>query len=75
VSDKIKGRVNKFEVYPHKRPKMIRIKFSDRHPENKCFYLIYRAFRVFHVTIWFYFFPFLALLATYFFPLMTRPDT
>ena len=62
-----------FETYPRKRPENMRIDFwNDRSFENKVFYLVYRAFRVFHVTIWFYFFPFLALLATYYYPLISK---
>jgi hypothetical protein len=62
--------LQKYAEYPRKRPESIRINFSDRAFENQVYYLVYRAFRVFHVTIWFYFFPFLALLATYYFPLV-----
>ena len=54
-----------FESYPRKRPEKIRINFCERHWENKIFYASYKLVRVFHVTVWFYFFPFLALLVTY----------
>lgn len=58
-----------FESYPRKRPTHIRINFFERHWENKVFYMIYKFWRIFHVTIWFYFFPFLALLITYAVPI------
>ena len=58
-----------FTKYPHKRPTHIRINFSDRHWENKIFYVVYKFWRIFHVTIWFYFFPFLALVITYAVPI------
>ena len=61
-----------FTCYPRKRPETIRVFFGDRALENKFFYLIYKFFRIFHVTIWFYFFPFLALLVTYGAPIISK---
>ena len=58
-----------FESYPRQRPTNIRINFFDRHWENKVFFCVYKFFRIFHVTVWFYFFPFLALMTTYAVPI------
>ena len=59
-----------FTCYPRKRPKNIYIKWEDRHWENKCLYMIYRIWRLFHVSCWFYFFPFTILIFTYCWPLL-----
>ena len=61
-----------FESYPRKRPTHIRINFLDRHWENKIFFMVYKFFRIFHVTVWFYFFPFLALMITYAVPIWKK---
>lgn len=53
--------------YPLNRPTKIYIDFwNGRSIENKVFYMIYRVIRILHVSIWFYFFPMLALIANYF---------
>ena len=59
-----------FTCYPRKRPKNIYIKWEERHWENKCLYMIYRIWRLFHVSCWFYFFPFTILIFTYCWPLL-----
>ena len=58
-----------FTCYPRKRPDKIHIKFEDRHWENKILYFVYRVWRLFHVSCWFYFFPFTVLIFTYGWPL------
>ena len=64
-----------FERYPRQRPANLRIDFwDDRHWENKIFFLIYRGIRFFHVTIWFYFFPFIAIVLTYLIPLYYKTE-
>ena len=53
------------------RPRRIRIAFTDRSCKG-CrmpMYIIYRFFRVLHVTLWFYFGPFIVLFVMYAFPL------
>ena len=57
------------DTYPFNRPKILHIAFSSRSFENKVFFSIYKFFRFIHVTIWFYFFPFIALVLTYMLPL------
>lgn len=68
-----------FTEYPLNRPEKIHIDFWDRHWENKIFYLIYRVIRIVHVSIWFYFFPLLALVVNYFgepfYRVMTKDDS
>ena len=59
-----------FEKYPRQRPDNLRIDFWERHWENKIFFAIYRMIRFFHVTFWFYFFPFIAIVLTYIIPLL-----
>ena len=59
-----------FTCYPRKRPDHIHIKFEDRHWENKILYMVYRVWRLFHVSCWFYFFPFTVLIFTYGWPLL-----
>jgi len=51
--------------YPLNRPPKICIRFRDRNWENKLFFMFYRMIRVLHVSIWFYFFPMIALIANY----------
>ena len=54
------------KVYPYNRPKKIRLDFwTVRSFENKVLYAVYKCIRVFHVSIWFYFFPFVILLFNY----------
>ena len=50
------------------RPKTVRINFSDRELSNKFLYVVYRALRILHVSIWFYSLPFLFVLTMYFWP-------
>ena len=52
--------------YPYKRPEKIHLDFWHSRPfENKIKYLIYKTIRVVHVSVWFYFFPFLMLIFNY----------
>jgi len=58
-----------FDKYPRGRPSTIYINYEKRHWENKIFYLVYRIWRLFHVSCWFYFLPFTILIITYYWPL------
>ena len=49
-------------------PTHIRIEFSERHAWNKVLYVLYRSFRFFFITVWFYFAPFIAMFASYIIP-------
>ena len=52
--------------FPHNRPERIWIDFwKTRNFENKIMYSIYKFVRVIHVSIWFYFLPFLMLIFNY----------
>ena len=53
------------DKYPYNRPERIYLGFWQRHWENKIFFFVYKLIRVFHVSVWFYFFPFLALIFNY----------
>jgi len=57
-----------FKKYPRKRPETVHIAFLDRHYENAFFYFVYKLWRLFHVSLWFYFFPFIVLIVTYAWP-------
>lgn len=57
-----------FKKYPRKRPENMHIDFFERSFENACFYMIYKLWRLFHVSLWFYFFPFIVLIITYAWP-------
>ena len=73
VADKTRKKDTKypdFTKYPRRRPEQIRISWEDRHWENKCMYMVYRIWRLFHVSCWFYFFPFTVLIFTYSWPLL-----
>lgn len=58
-----------FTKYPRKRPDKIHIAYKDRSFENAFFYMVYRSWRLFHISCWFYFFPFTVLIFTYTWPL------
>lgn len=47
----------------------IYIGFKDRSFSNKLLYIIYRVFRTIHVSFWFYFFPLLGVLGSFYVPL------
>ena len=49
-------------------PTHVHVSFTERQCLNKCLYFIYRAFRLFFTTVWFYFAPILALFASYAIP-------
>lgn len=49
-------------------PKHIYIPFWDRRIDNKLFYIIYWIFRFLLVSIWFYFIPFVAIIANFIVP-------
>ena len=52
--------------FPYNRPAKIRLDFwGVRNWENKIMYAIYKCIRIFHVSVWFYFFPFVILLFNY----------
>ena len=55
-------------------PTHIRISFSERKLFNKVLYLIYKIFRMFFTTVWFYFAPILALTASYTIPYSFNAD-
>jgi len=46
----------------------VHIAFGERTFENAVFYCFYKALRIFHVSIWFYFFPFIVMILTYTYP-------
>lgn len=49
-----------------KRPKSISMRWNMRpNTENRMLYAIYRLIRIFHVTIWFYPFPFIVQIVMY----------
>lgn len=48
------------------------VKFGDLTLGRKILKLVYKAFRVVYISIWFYFLPFLALLGSYFVPYAYR---
>ena len=62
------------DTYPFNRPKVLHISFPSRSFENKVFFSIYKFIRFIHVTIWFYFFPFIALVLTYMLPLYRKAN-
>ena len=50
-------------------PKHIYITFwGDRNWYNKLFFLIYKAFRLFIVSVWYYFIPFIAMISSFLIP-------
>ena len=52
-------------------PTHMRIDFwYDRSCLNKLLYLVYKALRVMFVSVWYYFFPFIALMSSYIVPRM-----
>lgn len=54
------------KVFPYNRPEKIYLDFWNvRSFENKVMYLVYRFIRIIHVSVWFYFFPFLMLIFNY----------
>jgi len=54
------------QKFPNNRPEKIWIDFFEtRNFENKIMYLIYKFSRIIHVSIWFYFLPFLMLILNY----------
>jgi hypothetical protein len=46
----------------------IKISFKDRSFVNKVLMYIYRVYRSIYVSLWFYFFPFLCLLGSFYIP-------
>ena len=44
------------------------LSFTDRTLDNKFFRIIYKMYRIFYVSVWFYFLPFIALLGSYYLP-------
>merc|ERR1719464_736834 len=53
-------------------PKHIYVKFWRRRCDNKLFYIIYILFRVLIVSVWYYFVPFLALIANFAVPALLK---
>jgi len=53
-------------------PKHIYISLSDRRLDNVVVMVIYRILRSFIVAIWFYFVPFIALLASFIVPVLVK---
>ena len=51
-------------------PKSYYISFLDRSFLNKILWFIYKAYRSFYVSVWFYFLPFVCIIASYTLPLM-----
>ena len=51
-------------------PQYIRINFSDRKWYDKLLYLVYRLLRTLYVSFWFYFMPFLVIIASYVVPII-----
>ena len=64
VANSIEKGIDKSK-FPHNRPEKIHLNFLKRNWENKIFFAIYKIIRVFHVSIWFYFFPFIMLIWNY----------
>jgi len=46
-------------------PKLMRVAFKERTCQNKTLYLVYRCYRVFFISFWFYFLPFAAIIVSY----------
>ena len=55
------------------RPLCVRLEYHAREPLNKALFLTYKVLRVIHVSIYFYSFPFLFLVALYLVPVY-KPD-
>ena len=53
-------------------PTHIRADWSSRSCSNKFLYSVYKVFRFFFVTIWFYFVPFFAMICSYIVPWFFR---
>ena len=53
-----------FEEY-ERIPTHIRVQFSDRTWGNMLLYLLYKVFRIFYTSVWFYFLPFVAMICSY----------
>lgn len=73
----------KFEIYKFKLDQMgddnfIHIGFTERSLFNQILCVIYRLFRLVYVSIWFYFFPLLGLLGSFYIPYFIKtyfPET
>lgn len=48
------------------------LSFTDRTLDNKFFRIIYKIYRIFYVSVWFYFLPFIALLGSYYLPYLMK---
>ena len=55
-------------------PSYIKLNFAQRTLGNKCQYSLYRLLRVFFVSFWFYYAPFLALLFNFIVPLFIKKE-
>ena len=51
-------------------PSHVRIAFWDREWFNMILYLFYKMLRILYVSVWYYFFPFIALMSSYIVPKM-----
>ena len=64
---------NELQVFVDDTVAYIHISFWQRSFANKLLWLVYKAFRVFYVSVWFYFLPFVVIMGSYLIPLyMTK---
>ena len=64
---------NELQVLVDDTVAYIYVSFSQRSLTNKLLWLVYKAFRVLYVSVWFYFLPFIVIMGSYAIPLyMTK---
>jgi len=66
-AEKNKGKEDEITALAAQIPTYIRVDFRSRTRCNKLLYLLYKLFRIFYVTFWFYFMPFSVIFFSYMF--------